>query len=223
MRDALREGDYYRGGHGPYENSVGSRSNRAPPPQQSGQLADYYPLIAQAVHRLEHSTAETRQTIYDRARAAMSAQLRIMTPALPESVINREQLALERAIRKVETESLRCAPTQVQPSSWRPNVPNGPIRESGDEQAKRPLRSMTIRPATIRHSPRGSPWTSRTWPPNWTLCRKKSAAIAAARGSFGARGSWFRRRSWVCSYFRLRRPARFERGQTVKRGGDLCL
>jgi len=142
MRDALREGDYYRGGHGPYENSVGSRSNRAPPPQQSGQLADYYPLIAQAVHRLEHSTAETRQTIYDRARAAMSAQLRIMTPALPESVINREQLALERAIRKVETESLRCAPTQVQPSSWRPNVPPGPIRETGDEQAKRPSRSI---------------------------------------------------------------------------------
>jgi hypothetical protein len=105
-------------------------------------LADYYPLIAQAVHRLEHSTAETRQTIYDRARAAMAAQLRIVTPALPESVINREQLALERAIRKVETESLRCPPTQLQPSSRQPNLPPRPIRETGDEQAKRPPRSI---------------------------------------------------------------------------------
>jgi hypothetical protein len=105
-------------------------------------LADYYPLIAQAVHRLEHGTAETRQTIYDRARAAMSAQLRIVTPALPESVINREQLALERAIRKVETESLRGAPTPLQPPSRQSNVPPGPMRKTGDEQAWRPSRSI---------------------------------------------------------------------------------
>jgi hypothetical protein len=105
-------------------------------------LADYYPLIAQAVHRLERSTAETRQTIYDRARAAMAAQLRIVTPALPESVINREQLALERAIRKVETESLRCQPTPPQRSNRQPNLPPGPIRETSDEQAKRPPRSI---------------------------------------------------------------------------------
>jgi hypothetical protein len=137
---ALREGDYYRVGHRPDANSVGGPSERTSPPQPSEQLADYYPLIAQAVHRLEQSTAETRQTIYDRARAAMAAQLRIVTPALPESVINREQLALERAIRKVETESLRCPPT-LQPSSRQPNVPPGPIRETGDEQAKRPSRS----------------------------------------------------------------------------------
>jgi hypothetical protein len=139
MRDALRERDYYRGGHGPDASSIRGPSD---PPQRSGQLADYYPLIAQAVHRLEHSTAETRQTIYDRARAAMAAQLRIVTPALPESVINREQLALERAIRKVETESLRCPPTQLQPSSRQPNLPPRPIRETGDEQAKRPPRSI---------------------------------------------------------------------------------
>jgi hypothetical protein len=142
MRDALRDGDYYRSGHGPGASSVGSPSDRTPPPQRSGQLADYYPLIAQAVNRLEHSTAETRQTIYDRARAAMAAQLRIVTPALPESVINREQLALERAIRKVETESLGYAPTRLQPSSRQPNVPPGSIREIGDEQAKRVSRSI---------------------------------------------------------------------------------
>jgi hypothetical protein len=138
MRDSSRDGDCYRGGHGPDANSVGGPSGCASPPQRSGQLADYYPLIAQAVHHLERSTAETRQSIYDRARAAMAVQLRCLTPPLGESVINREQLALERAIRKVETESLRCVPTPLQPSNRPPDAPLGPIRETGDEPAKRP-------------------------------------------------------------------------------------
>jgi hypothetical protein len=70
-------------------------------------LDDYYPLIAQAVSRLEHNTADKRRTIYDRARAAMVTQLRRVTPALSESDINREQMALDRAVRKVEAESMR--------------------------------------------------------------------------------------------------------------------
>jgi hypothetical protein len=93
-------------------------------------------VIAQAVHRLEQNTAQTRQTIYDRARAAMAAELHGMTPPLGESVIGREQLALEKAIRKVETESLRCSPTPLQPSSRPPNAPPGPIPESGEERPR---------------------------------------------------------------------------------------
>jgi hypothetical protein len=57
-------------------------------------LADYYPPIAEAVNRLEQSTAGMRRS-YDRARAAMVAPLRSLTPPLSESDINREQLALE--------------------------------------------------------------------------------------------------------------------------------
>src|SRR5262249_3996465 len=107
MQHSLNEGHYYRGGHRPDAVSAGSASGGA----AIGQLADYYPVIAQAVHRLEQNTAQTRQTIYDRARAAMAAELHSLTPPLGESVIGREQLALEKAIRKVETESLRCPPT----------------------------------------------------------------------------------------------------------------
>ena len=136
MQHSLNEGRYYRGSHRPDADSAGSASSGAPPPV--GQLADYYPVIAQAVHRLEQNTAQTRQTIYDRARAAMAAELHSLTPPLGESVIGREQLALEKAIRRVETESLRCSPTPLQPSSRLPDGPPGSIRESGEEQPKRP-------------------------------------------------------------------------------------
>src|SRR5262249_12900661 len=45
--------------------------------------------------------------IYERARQALLAQLRGVTPALEESDITRERLALEESIRKVEAESAR--------------------------------------------------------------------------------------------------------------------
>jgi hypothetical protein len=70
-------------------------------------MADYYPLIAKAVAGLEKSTGEARRALYDRARSALVAQLRGVTPALSESDITRERLSLEEAIRKVETESAR--------------------------------------------------------------------------------------------------------------------
>jgi hypothetical protein len=114
MQDLLSKADCYRGDHGPDENSARSQRGRAPPPRRSGQLADYYPPIAEAVNRLEQSTGGMRRTIYDRARAAMVAPLRSLTPPLSESDINREQLALERAIRKVEMESLRRSDSRAQ-------------------------------------------------------------------------------------------------------------
>jgi hypothetical protein len=126
----------YRGGHGPDANSAGSLRACAPPPRRSGQLDDYYPVIAQSVNRLEQSTTETRQAIYDRARAAMIAQLRSLTPSLSESDINREQLALDRSIRKVETESLRRSRTSPQPSSRQADPPPESARTAGDEQTR---------------------------------------------------------------------------------------
>jgi hypothetical protein len=124
MPNSLREADRWRDGHG---------HAYSPPRRRSGQLADYYPLIAQAVNRLEQSDAETRRTIYDRARAAMVAQLRGLAPPLSESDINLEQWALERAIRKVETESLGRSRRSPRPSI---PPPPGPIRDTSDEQAE---------------------------------------------------------------------------------------
>jgi hypothetical protein len=70
-------------------------------------MADYYPLIARAVAGLDKNSGENRRVLYERARAALLAQLRGVTPALNESDITRERLALEESIRKVEAESAR--------------------------------------------------------------------------------------------------------------------
>jgi hypothetical protein len=70
-------------------------------------MADYYPLIARAVAGLDKNSGENRRALYERARAALLAQLRGVTPALNESDITRERLALEESIRKVEAESAR--------------------------------------------------------------------------------------------------------------------
>src|SRR6185295_9200812 len=70
-------------------------------------MADYYPLIARAVAGLEKNTGDVRRALYERARGALVAQLRSVTPALNESDVTRERLALEEAIRKVEAESAR--------------------------------------------------------------------------------------------------------------------
>src|SRR5215475_8405359 len=82
-------------------------------------MADYYPLISRAVAGLEKNSGEARLALYERARAALLAQLRGVTPALNESDITRERLALEESIRKVEAESAR----QFVEPSRQPPVP----------------------------------------------------------------------------------------------------
>src|SRR5437764_604659 len=73
-------------------------------------MADYYPLIARAVAGLDaNATGEQRRALYERARTALIAQLRGVTPPLSESEITRERLTLEEAIRKVEQEAAQRA------------------------------------------------------------------------------------------------------------------
>lgn len=72
-------------------------------------MTDYQPLIARAVDGLAKNTGEARRALYERARAALVAQLRAVEPALSESDITKERLALEEAIRKVEGEAARKA------------------------------------------------------------------------------------------------------------------
>ena len=70
-------------------------------------MTDYQPLIARAVESLGKSTGEARRGLYERARAALVAQLRAVDPPLSESDITKERLSLEEAIRKVEAEAAR--------------------------------------------------------------------------------------------------------------------
>jgi hypothetical protein len=88
-------------------------------------MADYYPLISRAVAALEKNSGDNRRALYERARAALLAQLRSVSPALNESDITRERLALEESIRKVEAESARrfVEPSRQPPPRIRPAEP----------------------------------------------------------------------------------------------------
>jgi len=78
-------------------------------------MADYYPLIARAIAGLDPSApGESRRALYERARAALIAQLRSVQPPLSESEITRERLSLEEAVRKVEeSEAAQARPRRV--------------------------------------------------------------------------------------------------------------
>jgi hypothetical protein len=67
-------------------------------------MADFYPLISRAVSSLPENTAENRAAIYERARAALVAQLRSLEPPLSEDEIADARLALEDTIQRIEDE-----------------------------------------------------------------------------------------------------------------------
>lgn len=93
-------------------------------------MPDYHPLIARAVAGLERNTGENRRALYERARTALVAQLRGISPALNESDITRERLSLEDAIRKVESEAARRGrgemPEEGGASRGEPDMPGLP-------------------------------------------------------------------------------------------------
>jgi hypothetical protein len=95
-------------------------------------MADYYPLISRAVAGLEKNSGENRRALYERARSALLAQLRGVTPALNESDITRERLALEESIRKVEAEAARRF---VEPSRQPPPPRMRPAEQRPREEA----------------------------------------------------------------------------------------
>jgi hypothetical protein len=73
-------------------------------------MASYYSLITKAVAGLDpDATGESRRAIYERASAALLAQLRIINPPFTEAEIARERRALEEAVRKVEEEAAQRA------------------------------------------------------------------------------------------------------------------
>jgi hypothetical protein len=107
-------------------------------------MADYYPLISRAVAALEKNNGENRRALYERARAALLAQLRGVTPALEESDITRERLALEESIRKVEAEAAR----QFVEASRQMSAAK--IRQSRQWDEPSKVRSTEARPAEPR-------------------------------------------------------------------------
>jgi hypothetical protein len=111
-------------------------------------MADYYPLISRAVAGLERNTGENRRSLYERARNALLDQLRSVTPPLSETDITRERLALEEAIRKVESDVAR----RMREETPRPSERLAPRPRPGQDSA----------PSA---SPAGSPVPSEGEPP----------------------------------------------------------
>jgi hypothetical protein len=94
-------------------------------------MADYYPLIARAIAGLDpNAPGESRRALYERARAALIAQLRSVQPALSESEITRERLSLEEAVRKVESEAAQRVREAARAPAGAPR-PGDALRRAG--------------------------------------------------------------------------------------------
>ncbi|MGC2078250.1 MAG: hypothetical protein WA728_19890 [Xanthobacteraceae bacterium] len=65
-------------------------------------MADWYPLMSNAIAALDKKTSEARLAFYHRARASLANSLRKADPPLSLTFIEHERLALEDAISKVE-------------------------------------------------------------------------------------------------------------------------
>ncbi|HEY2530975.1 MAG TPA: hypothetical protein VGJ20_24090 [Xanthobacteraceae bacterium] len=134
-------------------------------------MTDYQPIIARAVEGLGKCTGEARRSLYERARGALLAQLRAVEPALSETEITKERLALEEAIRKVEAEAARKLRTEQRPQprfAPRPLMPLKPA--GGDAKATAPDLGVSLQPerpdaAAADAPPPGQSDTQRAEPP----------------------------------------------------------
>ena len=128
-----------------------------------------------------------RRALYERARTALVAQLRGVTPPLNESEITRERLALEEAIRKVEAEAARRAvePPRADCRALRPDhrrasapraEPPRPARASAERLPRRGRRATAPCGRRRRATPAAPPPAA----PRATRRRGGPAASAAA-------------------------------------------
>ncbi|VAW21790.1 hypothetical protein MNBD_ALPHA11-209, partial [hydrothermal vent metagenome] len=68
-------------------------------------MANYQELLSKAVGALPQSNGASRREVYEKARKALVAQLRAISPPLPAREITQHRLELEDCIRQVEHEA----------------------------------------------------------------------------------------------------------------------
>lgn len=68
-------------------------------------MANYQELLSKAVGALPENNGAARREVYEKARKALVAQLRSITPSLPPREITQHRLELEDCIRQVEHEA----------------------------------------------------------------------------------------------------------------------
>src|SRR6202045_2612540 len=128
-------------------------------------MADYYPLIARAISGLDPSApGESRRALYERARAALIAQLRSVQPPLSESEITRERLSLEEAVRKVESEAAQRARDASRAGGGGDRARAGDALRANTRSAGRPGEAAPPPSASPPQAPPAPP-SSRPRPP----------------------------------------------------------
>ena len=111
-------------------------------------MAEYFPLLERAIAGLQDATPDARRAIYDRARAALLNQLRAMDPPVPEADIERESLALDEAVTRLEANINKDKPSAA------PTRPAMPIRPAAAAPPGLPVGTPPpITPAPVRERP----------------------------------------------------------------------
>jgi len=151
-------------------------------------MAEYYPLLAKAVAGLPDSTPETRRAVYERARKALLGQLRKLDPPVPEADVEREGVALDEAIEKLEAEfaaKLNAAEeaspeTKAEPApSERPQAEAPKVEPPKPDILKTEPPKLDIKPPHIAHgSANGAPVLDE--PASDDLDKEDIASIEAA-------------------------------------------
>lgn len=91
-------------------------------------MAEYYPLLAKAVGSLPNSTPESRRVVYERARKALIGQLRTLHPPVPDEDIDRESVALDQAVERLEAEmAAGTVPAVAPPAAGAAPAPRSPV------------------------------------------------------------------------------------------------
>jgi adenylosuccinate synthase len=67
-------------------------------------MADFVAVLKKTIDGLDEANPEVRRKVYDKARTTIAAKLGQMNPPPPPAVAERQKMALEDAIQKVEAE-----------------------------------------------------------------------------------------------------------------------
>jgi hypothetical protein len=108
-------------------------------------MAEYYPLISRAVANMGPSTPEQRKALYERATNALLGQLRASDPPVEEADIERERVALEDAVNRVETEAAGGVDRamfdevleQARLATTLPPLPSAPLPDEENQHERR--------------------------------------------------------------------------------------
>ena len=94
-------------------------------------MVDFTDVLTRAI--AGKKTYDERRVIYERARQALVNQLRALDPPLPESDVTRQRLALEEAIRKIESEASSMASAARAAAFRKPSVVPSPAAAPAEE------------------------------------------------------------------------------------------